>query len=195
VIRVLGIDPGTLVCGYGVIESADGAAAASYVECGVIAPRADWPMERRLAAIARGLRDVIDELAPDVIAMEAVFAHLNPRSALSLAQGRGMALAVAGLSDKPVFSYAPALVKKTVVGRGRATKEQVARMVASLVGLRTAPTADAADALAVAITHARTCTRPATRVVSSILAPAKARAATRAGPETPQRRTESERVQ
>jgi crossover junction endodeoxyribonuclease RuvC len=88
------------------------------------------------------------------VAVEDVFAAVNVRSALALAQSRGTVLAVAGVAGLPVYSYAPAVVKKTVTGRGRASKDQVARMVQVLVGLRRVPRADAADALAVAITHA-----------------------------------------
>jgi crossover junction endodeoxyribonuclease RuvC len=83
-----------------------------------------------------------------------VFSHVNVRSALALAQARGLVLAVAGMAGLPVFSYPPARVKKAVTGRGRASKDQVARMVRVLVGLKRTPASDAADALAVAIAHA-----------------------------------------
>ena len=86
---------------------------------------------------------------------EDVFSHINVRSALALAQARGMVLAVAGMAGLSVYSYAPAVVKKSVTGRGRAGKEQVAAMVQMLVGLQSPPRSDAADALAVAITHAQ----------------------------------------
>jgi crossover junction endodeoxyribonuclease RuvC len=149
--RILGIDPGSRVCGYGMIL-ADGG-GLTYVECGVLTAPEDWPAERRLGEIARHLQEVIAELRPATVAVEDVFAKVNVRSALALAQARGMVLAVAGMVGLGVHSYAPALVKKTVAGSGRAEKAQVARMVAGLVGLRTPPRADAADALAVAITH------------------------------------------
>ena len=170
-IRVLGIDPGSRVCGYGLL-AARATGELGCDECGVLTAKAHLPMERRLGEIAKGLREVIAELAPEVIALEAVFAHVNVGSALALAQARGMVLAVAGLAGVPVFSYSPALVKKTVVGTGRAGKAQVARMVAGMVGLRTPPTADAADALAIAITHARLCTRTPARLVPAVVAPA-----------------------
>lgn len=149
--RILGLDPGSRICGYGVIDQIGGELA--YVECGVLTAPEDWAAERRLGEIARHLQEVIAELRPAAVAVEDVFAKVNVRSALALAQARGMALAVAGLLGLPVFSYAPALVKKTVSGSGRADKTQIARMVAGLVGLRTPPRADAADALAVAICH------------------------------------------
>lgn len=152
-LRVLGIDPGSRICGYGVIVIDAGAAA--YVECGVLTAPEDWPMEARLGEIARSLGEVIDELAPHEVAVEDVFARVSARSALALAQARGMALAVTGLRALPVASYPAPLIKKTVTGRGRAEKAQVARMVQALLGLGSPPRADAADALAVALTHAR----------------------------------------
>ena len=152
--RILGIDPGSRVCGYGMVVVAAGD-QLSYVECGVLTAPEDHPAEARLGEIACGLGEVIDELRPTVIALEAVFSRINPRTALALAQARGMALAVAGLRGLVVASYTAPLVKKLITGRGRADKDQVARMVAALVGLRTPPRADAADALALAIVHAR----------------------------------------
>jgi crossover junction endodeoxyribonuclease RuvC len=151
-VRVLGIDPGSRVCGYGVL-AIDARHRPRYVECGVLTAPADAPVSERLGEIARGLHDVIRELAPAALALEDVFSHVNPRSALALAQARGAVLAVAGVVGLPVYSYAPAMVKKTVTGRGAASKDQVCRMVMTLVGLRAAPRADAADALAVALTH------------------------------------------
>lgn len=152
-VRILGVDPGSRICGYGVID-ADGR-TYHYVECGVLTPDKKAPMEQRLGEIARWLTDVITELRPSVVAVEDVFAKVNVRSALALAQARGMVLAVAGMAGLSVHSYAPAVVKKTVTGRGRAQKDQVAAMVQMLVGLKTKPSADAADALAVAITCAQ----------------------------------------
>ncbi len=150
--RILGLDPGSRVCGYGVIEI-DGAQGLRYVECGVLTAPETRPMEERLGEIARGLREVIDELSPGVVAVEDVFVHQNARSALALAQARGMALAVCGLAGLRVASYPPALVKKTVTGSGGAPKEQIAKMVQVLIGLRSLPRSDASDALAIAITH------------------------------------------
>jgi crossover junction endodeoxyribonuclease RuvC len=132
-----------------------------YVECGVLTAPADRAMEQRLGEIARGLKEVIAELAPQIVAVEDVFVHQNARSGLALAQARGMALAVIGLAGLGVASYPPASVKKAVSGSGRADKDQVARMVQALIGLRSLPRADATDALAVAITHGCTVSRPA----------------------------------
>jgi crossover junction endodeoxyribonuclease RuvC len=142
------------VCGYGVIEV--DARDCRYVECGVLTANERLPMEVRLGEIARGLREVIGELEPGLMGVEDVFTHQNHRSALALAQARGMVLAVAGMAGITVCSYAPSVVKKTVTGRGGASKDQVARMVQVLVGLGSLPRADASDALAVAITCAMT---------------------------------------
>jgi crossover junction endodeoxyribonuclease RuvC len=166
-VRILGLDPGTRVCGYGVIERRG--EALSYVECGVLTAPATHAMEARLGEIAKGLREIIAELAPTVVAVEDVFSHLNPRTALALAQGRGMALAVIGLCGLTVASYPPATVKKTLTGSGRAEKDQVARLVQMSVGLRSLPRADASDALAVAITHARVSRPSAARLVDAVV--------------------------
>jgi crossover junction endodeoxyribonuclease RuvC len=166
-VRILGLDPGSRVCGYGVVDETAG--ELSYVECGVLTAPEQRPMEMRLGEIARGLREVIAELAPDVVAVEDVFTHQNPRSALALAQARGMALAVCGLAGLAVASYAPASVKKAVSGSGRADKDQIARMVQVLVGLGRLPRADATDALAVAITHGRSVRPIAARLVPAVV--------------------------
>ena len=167
--RILGLDPGSRVCGYGVIEQRAG--QLTYVECGVLTAPEHRPMEARLGEIARGLTDVIRELVPEVVAVEDVFEHQNPRSALALAQARGMVLAVVGLAGLEVASYAPASVKKAVTGSGRAEKDQVARMVQMLIGLHSLPRADASDALAVAITHGRTSRPTAVTYTPSVVRP------------------------
>jgi crossover junction endodeoxyribonuclease RuvC len=166
--RILGIDPGSRVCGYGAID-VEGP-VLRYVECGVLTAPEDHPAEARLGEIARGLGEVLDELRPDAAAVEDVFARINLRSALALAQARGMALAVIGLRGLAVASYPAPLVKKMITGRGRADKAQVGHMVAALVGLRTLPRADASDALAIAIAHARSLAvaAAAPRIVSAV---------------------------
>jgi crossover junction endodeoxyribonuclease RuvC len=167
-VRILGLDPGSRVCGYGVIESDASGEQLRCVECGILTAPEDRAMEERLGEIARGLREVIDELRPTVVAVEDVFTHQNPRSALALAQARGMVLAVVGLAGLRVASYPPALVKKAITGSGAAGKDQIARMVRALIGLRTLPRADATDALAVAITHRRAIQPSAARLVSAV---------------------------
>ena len=168
--RILGLDPGSRVCGYGVID-VDGR-DMRYVECGVLTAAADRPMEQRLGEIACGLQEVIAELAPAVVAVEDVFVHQNARSGLALAQARGMALAVIGLAGLVVTSYPPASVKKAVSGSGKADKDQIARMVQALIGLRSLPRADATDALAVAITHGQSAQVRTVRMTSALVRPA-----------------------
>jgi crossover junction endodeoxyribonuclease RuvC len=165
-VRILGLDPGSRVCGYGVIDEASG--ELRYVECGVLTAPPERAMEERLGEIACGLREVIGELRPEIVAVEDVFVHQNPRSALALAQARGMALAVIGIVGLRVVSYPPAVVKQTVTGSGTASKDQITRMVQTLIGLRSAPRADAGDALAVAITHGRTLRPTAAKLVSAV---------------------------
>jgi crossover junction endodeoxyribonuclease RuvC len=168
-VRILGLDPGSRICGYGLIDERAG--ALSYVECGVLTAPEDRAMEERLGEIARGLREVIDEMKPEVVAVEDVFVHAqNPRSGLALAQARGMALAVIGLCGLRVTSYPPAVVKKAVAGTGGADKGQIARMVQALIGLRSLPRADASDALAIAITHGRTLRPTSAKLVSAVRA-------------------------
>jgi len=151
--RILGIDPGSRTTGYAVVDAQG--ATLRCAECGVVAVSARLPLERRLAEILNGLREIVDELRPDVAAVEDIFHAVNARSALALGQARGVALAAAGIAGLTVYAYPPSVVKQAVTGRGRATKDQVARMVRLLVGLTRAPRADAADALAVAVTHAQ----------------------------------------
>ena len=165
--RILGLDPGSRVCGYGVIDEVAG--ELRYVECGLLTAPEAQPMEHRLGEIARGLQEVIAELRPAVCAVEDVFVQHNARSALALAQARGMALAVIGLAGLTVASYPPATVKKAVSGSGKADKTQIARMVQALIGLGTLPRADATDALAVAITHGRLVRPTSVRIVPAVV--------------------------
>ncbi len=158
--RVLGLDPGSRKVGYAVLERLD-RGRFRYLECGtILAPPKD-PVEHRLLELAVGLREVISELAPTEAALEDVFSHRNARSALVLGQARGATLLVLAEAGLAVTSYPPATVKKTVCGNGRAAKEQVQQMVASLTGLHSAPAEDAADALAVAICHCLHADTPA----------------------------------
>jgi crossover junction endodeoxyribonuclease RuvC len=155
-LRILGIDPGSLRLGYGVVEcTAARGSAVAYVECGVISASPRDARSVRLGEIGRGLRDLIEELRPDVVAMEEAFYGVNVQSTLALGEARGVALFLAADYGLVVTGYPPATVKKTVVGHGRATKEQVGYLVRALLSLRRTPVPDAADALAIAICHAR----------------------------------------
>jgi crossover junction endodeoxyribonuclease RuvC len=152
--RILGIDPGTLRLGYGIVDRI-GNAKLCYVECGVISAPPRQPRNQRLLTIGRGLCELLDELRPDEVAMEQAFYGKNVQATLALGEARGVALFVAGDRGLPVVGYAPARVKRTIVGHGRASKSQVAFLVRALLSMRRAPEADAADALAIAICHAR----------------------------------------
>jgi crossover junction endodeoxyribonuclease RuvC len=153
--RVLGIDPGTATVGYGVVErSASPGSAARLVECGVLRTRARESLQDRLAVIHEGLRELIERHHPDVLAVEDIFYATNVRTTVVLGHARGVILLAGAQAGLIVAEYSPALVKKTVVGRGAALKPQVGYMVAKLLKLSAAPQpADAADAVAVALTH------------------------------------------
>jgi crossover junction endodeoxyribonuclease RuvC len=149
---VLGIDPGSTTTGYAVVHAlAPG--RTQYVECGVLRAERRAATPDRLVEIAGSLREVIDEYRPGCAAMEDVFFHRNARSALKLGQARGALLLVVAERCLPVYSYPPAVVKKAVAGRGRASKEQISRMVQALCKLSEPPESDASDALAVALCH------------------------------------------
>jgi crossover junction endodeoxyribonuclease RuvC len=154
VVRILGIDPGSRVTGYAVISASDEPSPRlTYVECGVVTAQEDDALERRLGEIVSGIKEIIAELRPQAVAMEDVFHGKNVRSVIALAQARGAVLVACDQAGLAVSAYAPALVKQSVTGRGRADKAQVSAMVRGLLGLRRAPRPDATDALAVAITH------------------------------------------
>ncbi len=149
--RILGIDPGSRVTGYGVIDS-DGM-RSRLVESGCIRlGDADFPA--RLGAIYDALRAVVDRHAPAEVAVEQVFVSHNAQSALKLGQARGAAICAAVTAGLPVYEYTPREVKQAVVGTGAADKTQVQHMVRRLLALEGELAADAADALAVALSHA-----------------------------------------
>lgn len=152
--RVLGLDPGSRRTGYGVLELTAG--SPRYVEHGVLPIDVDAPMEVRLAALSHAIAGLIDRHRPDAAAIETVFTGKNMRSAIVLAQARGVLLAQLGLRAIPVFEYQPAVIKTTLTGFGRAEKGQIQTMVRLLLKLPELPAADSADALAVAICHLRT---------------------------------------
>jgi crossover junction endodeoxyribonuclease RuvC len=149
--RILGIDPGLRVTGFGVI-AVDGSRLA-YVACGCIRS-SDGTLPERLGMILRDLREVIALHRPTEVAVEKVFVNVNPQSTLLLGQARGAAISAAVLAELPVAEYTALQVKQAVVGHGKAAKEQVQDMVRRLLDLSGAPSPDAADALACAIAHA-----------------------------------------
>ena len=150
--RILGIDPGSRITGYGVIEVDRG--RLQYIACGTIVTDRKHPFAHRLNEIFDGLNEVIQVHLPAVAAVEDVFLATNPRSALKLGHARGVAVVAAMQNGLAVFDYSPRQVKQAVAGYGQAEKRQVQHMVRVLLGLSAAPSTDAADALAVAICHA-----------------------------------------
>src|SRR3954470_7920176 len=151
--RILGIDCGTERTGFGVIDS-DGR-THRMVTAGVIRTKPSYPLEHRLFQIAHELRAVLGQCAPQAVSIEQVFHSVNAKSALKLAHVRGVALLLAAEAGVPVSEYSPLEVKISVVGYGRAEKQQVEMMVQSLLGVdRQFTSYDATDALAVAICHA-----------------------------------------
>ncbi|HEY3279601.1 MAG TPA: crossover junction endodeoxyribonuclease RuvC [Gemmatimonadales bacterium] len=153
--RVLGVDPGTAVTGYGVIEAGNGTPGMGrLVECGVITFAKRSPLPRRLAELHEGIAGLIARHHPTALALEHAFYHKNVRTTLVLGHAWGVVVLAAEQAGLEIIEYSPATVKKTVVGAGGATKTQVAAMVARLLRLRQAPKpADAADGVAVALTH------------------------------------------
>jgi crossover junction endodeoxyribonuclease RuvC len=150
--RVLGIDPGTITSGYGIVAEEDH--KLFYVASGGISPSAKHPFPMRLKKIYEELEKIIDKYKPHVVVVEDLFVSKNIRSALKLGHSRGVAILAAINAGLPVFEYAPLEVKQAVVGNGKAEKKQVQMMVKALLDLPKAPhPADAADALAAAICH------------------------------------------
>ena len=151
--RVIGIDPGSRLTGYGLVEVVPG--GVRYLASGCIRTSAG-PFPDRLAEIYQGVSALIDEHRPDELAIEEVFLARNPASALKLGQARGVAIAAAVSRGLAVHEYAARRVKQSLVGTGRAGKDQVQHMVRVILSLPGTPQADAADALAIAICHVNT---------------------------------------
>lgn len=151
--RILGIDPGATVTGYGVVERV-GSGVEHRAHGTLRFPRNHAP-HQRLAAIYAGVTQWVEDAQPDAAAIEKIFVSASPRSALVLGQARGAALAALGNRGVPVFEYAPQQLKRSVTGNGAATKRQVQSMVRRLLTLESTPAADAADALALALCHAQ----------------------------------------
>lgn len=153
--RVLGVDPGTAITGYGVIETGNGTPGMGrLVECGVFRFQRGNPLPHRLAELHHEIAKLIQRHQPSVLALEDAFYHKNVRTTLVLGHARGVILLAAQQEGLDIAQYAPAMIKKTVVGAGGARKNQVGAMVAQLLHLKNAPhPADAADGCAVALTY------------------------------------------
>ncbi len=151
-VRILGIDPGLRVTGFGILDRTGNKLA--YVTSGCIRTPAGGDLAQRLKTILDGLAEVIAGAQPDQVALEKVFVNKNPQSTLALGQARGTAICAAVIRGLPVSEYTALQVKQAVVGNGHAAKEQVQEMVKRLLKLGGDPSPDAADALACAICHA-----------------------------------------
>lgn len=153
--RVLGVDPGTAITGYGVIETGNGSPGMGrLIECGVLRFGRGDSLPHRLAELHNEIAQLIRRHQPSVLALEDAFYHKNVRTTLVLGQARGVILLAAQQEGLDIAQYAPAMIKKTVVGAGGAKKSQVGAMVAHLLRLKSAPQpADAADGVAAALTY------------------------------------------
>ena len=152
--RVLGIDPGSSVTGYGIVEIAGG--KLYHLDNGGIMPRSKLPYSKRLDHIFTNLTGLIEEHKPDMAVIENVFFAKNARSSLVLGQARGVAVLAAVRAGLEIAEYAPTEVKLAVVGNGKATKHQVQNMVKAILNLGEVAMEDASDALAIAICHCHT---------------------------------------
>ncbi len=152
-VRILGIDPGSRITGYGVVDFHQN--QARHVASGCI-HLGGGDLTARLRAIFDGITEIVDSEGPAELAVEQVFFHRNAASALKLGQARGAALMAGVTKGLPLYEYSPTQVKQAVTGRGHAPKDQVQHMIKILLCLRDLPASDAADALAVAICHGHT---------------------------------------
>lgn len=150
--KILGLDPGLRFTGWGLIESVGN--RLRFLSCGRIDVPEKLDMAERLAFLHRALETLLDELKPDQAAVEETFSNVNAKSTLKLGMARGVVLLAPALHDIPVGEYAANTIKKTVVGAGHAGKEQIQHMVKMLLPQADFASADAADALAIAICHA-----------------------------------------
>ena len=148
---VLGVDPGSRITGYGLVEEKN--REISCIGAGIIKPPDKMPFPRKIHRIFQGLAEILERYSPGEMAVEDLFFAKNARSSLKLGHARGAALIAAGQYDIPVFEYTPLAIKKSVVGYGRADKEQVRSMVKIILRLQKPVPLDASDALAAAVCH------------------------------------------
>ena len=150
--KILGIDPGSHIAGYGVIEKT--ASEWTMLTWGCLKTSPRLPLSERLLSIHEGLSTIISETQPDVMAIENIFFSKNANSALKLGQSRGVLILASSQAGLDMHEYTPLQVKQAVTGYGQATKEQVQTMIIKLLNLKEVPPLDASDALAVALCHA-----------------------------------------
>ncbi len=155
--RILGIDPGIATVGFGLVDSEKG--KQSFVSCGIITTPPGIALSARLDQIYSDLEELISSFKPDAVAVEELFFNTNITTGISVAHGRGIILLAAYRAGLPIYEYTPLQVKQAVVGYGRAEKKQVIDMVKRILNMRSAPKPDdAADAVAIALCHARSST-------------------------------------
>ena len=155
--KILGIDPGFAIVGFGLLHTERG--ENRLLTCGVISTEAGVPMPRRLLQIGVDLEELIRRFEPEVMAVEELFFNTNVTTAIGVAQARGVMLATAERLGVPVVEYTPSQVKQAVVGYGKAEKQQIMEMTKRLLNLTALPRPDdAADAVAIALCHARSAT-------------------------------------
>jgi len=151
-VRIIGIDPGTGILGFGVVDTTNG--KSKLVTAGVITTPPHTPLDERLEEIFDGLTDIIAETKPDVMSVEKLFFARNVTTAMSVASARGVAILTGRKARLPIAEYTPMQIKQSLTGYGKADKKQVQEMVRMQLGLKEIPKPDdAADALAAAITH------------------------------------------
>jgi crossover junction endodeoxyribonuclease RuvC len=154
---ILGIDPGFAIVGFGVVEAAG--VRQRLVQCGAINTPAGLPLPTRLRQIADDMETLLDQFRPEAMAVEELFFNTNVTTGIGVAQARGVILVAAERRGIPIFEYTPSQVKQAVVGYGKAEKRQVMEMTRRLLNLRSVPKPDdAADAVAIALCHARSAT-------------------------------------
>ncbi len=162
---ILGIDPGSLICGYGVIKTnpnnnssvlKSSSCSSSYIASGRLILSNKSPLHTRLKELSDGLAEIIKEHSPDEVAVEKVFFAKGIKSALTLGHARGAVLIAVASSSIPLFEYTALEVKKSIVGYGRAEKHQVQAMVSKILDLKSKLSKDSSDALAIALCHANT---------------------------------------
>ncbi len=149
--KVIGIDPGSRVCGYGVLETRNG--EISHIANGAIIPKADLPLYQKLRVIYENLIKLIVDYAPGAMSIEDIFFAKNAKSAIKLGEARGVALLAASKSGISIHEYSPTRVKLALTGRGRANKSEVQSMISAILGISEFETEDASDAVAVALCH------------------------------------------
>lgn len=149
--RVIGIDPGSRCCGYGVLEVRG--VDIKHLASGSIAPESSLPLYQRLKTIYESLLNVIGEHSPDVMSVEDIFFAKNAKSAIKLGEARGVVLLAASTSGIPICEYPSTKVKLALTGRGRANKSEVQKMLSKILGISEFETEDASDAVAIALCH------------------------------------------